>query len=304
MTYAIECTNLIKQFGSFRAVNNINLRFERGQISALLGPNGAGKTTTISMILGLQKPTSGEIKVLGQPAGTRELRHRVGALMQDVKAPDGLNVAEVLNLFRSYYRNPLPLSRLLDLSGLHGEAKRRATSLSGGQRRRLAFAQSLAGNPELVLLDEPTVGMDVEARGRFWDTVRALSNDGRTVVLTTHDLEEADAVADHIAIIAAGTVAASGTSLELKAQTALRTVSFRLQVEQQDEALMQLPGVVKVERASGRIRLHVRNTDEVLSTLLQSGWGVCDIDIQSAKLEDAFRSITKSHEAARTQASV
>ncbi|SYX87114.1 ABC transporter ATP-binding protein [Paenibacillus alvei] len=304
MTYAIECINLVKQFGSFHAVNNIDLRFERGQISALLGPNGAGKTTTISMILGLQKPTSGEIKVLGQPAGTRELRHRVGALMQDVKAPDGLNVAEVLNLFRSYYRNPLPLSRLLDLSGLHGEAKRRATSLSGGQRRRLAFAQSLAGNPELVLLDEPTVGMDVEARGRFWDTVRALSNDGRTVVLTTHDLEEADAVADHIAIIAAGTLAASGTSQELKSQTALRTVSFRLQVEQQDKALMQLPGVVKVERASGRIRLHVRNTDEVLSALLQSGWGVSDIDIQSAKLEDAFRSITKSHEATYAQASV
>lgn len=299
MTYAIECTNLVKQFGSFRAVNNINLRFERGQISALLGPNGAGKTTTISMILGLQKPTSGEIKVLGQPAGTKELRQRVGALMQDVKAPDGLNVAEVLNLFRSYYRNPLPMSRLLDLSGLHRETKRRASSLSGGQRRRLAFAQSLAGNPELVLLDEPTVGMDVEARGRFWDTVRALSNDGRTVVLTTHDLEEADAVADHIAIIAAGTVAACGTSQELKAQTALRTVSFRLQVEQQDKMLMQLPGVVKIERTSGRIRLHVRNTDEVLSALMQSGWGVIDIDIQSAKLEDAFRFITKTHEAAR-----
>ncbi|MCY7487216.1 ATP-binding cassette domain-containing protein [Paenibacillus alvei] len=299
MTYAIECTNLVKQFGGFCAVNNINLRFERGQISALLGPNGAGKTTTISMILGLQKPTSGEIKVLGQPAGTKELRQRVGALMQDVKAADGLNVAEVLNLFRSYYRNPLPLSRLLDLSGLHAEAKRRASSLSGGQRRRLAFAQSLAGNPELVLLDEPTVGMDVEARGRFWDTVRALSNDGRTVVLTTHDLEEADAVSDHIAIIAGGAVAASGTSQELKAQTTLRTVSFSLQVEQQDEALMQLPGVVKVERASGKIRIHVRNTDEVLSALMQSGWGVRDIDIQSAKLEDAFRTITKSHEAAR-----
>lgn len=299
MTYAIECTNLVKQFGGFRAVNNIDLRFERGRISALLGPNGAGKTTTISMILGLQKPTSGEIKVLGQPAGTKELRQRVGALMQDVKAADGLNVAEVLNLFRSYYRNPLPLSRLLDLSGLHAEAKWRASSLSGGQRRRLAFAQSLAGNPELVLLDEPTVGMDVEARGRFWDTVRALSKDGRTVVLTTHDLEEADAVADHIAIIAGGTVAASGTSQELKAHTALRTVSFCLQVEQQDGALMQLPGVVKVERASGRIRIHVRNTDEVLSALMQSGWGVRDIDIQSAKLEDAFRIITKAHEAAR-----
>lgn len=293
MNYAIECKHLVKQFGSFRAVDNINLRFKPGQISALLGPNGAGKTTMISMILGLQKPTSGKISVLGLPAGTKELRQRVGALMQEVKAIDGLTVKEILDLFRSYYRNPLPLSTLLDLSGLHTEAKRRATSLSGGQRRRLAFAQSLVGNPELVLLDEPTVGMDVEARQRFWKTVRSLSLDGRTVVLTTHDLEEADAVADHISILANGRVAAEGTPEALKAQATMRSVSFRAGCSLTEETLMRLPGVIKVEQTGSRIRLHVRHTDDLLAALLQVDWGVSDIEIHSAKLEDAFRIFTE-----------
>ncbi|WP_028543386.1 ABC transporter ATP-binding protein [Paenibacillus taiwanensis] len=292
MTYAIECTGLSKQFGSFHAVNDINLRFKQGQISALLGPNGAGKTTTISMILGLQKPTSGSINVLGMPAGTKEIRQRIGALMQDVKAADGLTVKEVLELFRSYYRNPLSLARLLDLSGLQQEAKRRASALSGGQRRRLAFAQSLAGNPELILLDEPTVGMDIEARGRFWDTIRTLAADGRTVVLTTHDLTEADGVADHIAIIAAGRVAAEGTPAQLKAQSALRSISFRSGCDLSDAQLMQLPGVVKFERHADHIHLYAENTDILVGALLQSGWGIYDLEIQSAKLEEAFRILT------------
>lgn len=293
MTYAIECKDVVKRFGDHNAVDHINLQFATGQISALLGPNGAGKTTTISMILGLQRPTSGEIKVLGLPAGRVELRQRVGALMQDVKAADGLSVKEVLQLFRSYYKQPLPLSQLLDISGLHADAKRRASSLSGGQRRRLAFAQSLAGNPELLLLDEPTVGMDVEARGRFWETIRALAAKGRTVILTTHDLEEADAVADHISIIAKGQVVAEGTPQVLKAQSALRTVSFRAESALSEQVLLSLPGVEKVEMTSSRIRLHVRQTDEVLAALLRTDWGVTDIDLKSARLEDAFRMLTK-----------
>ncbi|MCG7410706.1 ABC transporter ATP-binding protein [Paenibacillus sp. ACRRX] len=292
MTYAIECTKLSKQYGSFHAVNDINLCFNQGQISALLGPNGAGKTTTISMILGLQKPTSGSISVLGMPAGTKEIRQRIGALMQDVKAADGLTVKEVLELFRSYYRNPLSLARLLDLSGLHQEAKRRASALSGGQRRRLAFAQSLAGNPELILLDEPTVGMDIEARGRFWDTIRTLAADGRTVVLTTHDLTEADAVADHIAIIAAGRIAAEGTPAQLKAQSALRSISFRSGSSLSDAQLMQLPGIVKFERRADKIHLYAEETDTLVGTLLQADWGIYDLEVQSAKLEEAFRIIT------------
>lgn len=292
MKYAIECKEAVKQYGSFTAVDRINLRFETGRISALLGPNGAGKTTTISMILGLQRPTSGEIRVLGHQAGTKELRQRVGVLMQDVKAADGLNVIDVLQLFRSYYKQPLPLSRLLDISGLHAEAKRRASSLSGGQQRRLAFAQSMAGDPELILLDEPTVGMDVEARQRFWDTIRALSAKGRTVILTTHDLAEADAVADHISIIAKGRLVAEGTPQALKAHSSLRSVSFHSKLALTEEQLLQLPGVERAELNSTSIRLHVRNTDAVLAAILQTDWGISDIEVQSAKLEDAFRHLT------------
>lgn len=292
MKNAIECINVVKQFGDFRAVDQMNLTFEQGKISALLGPNGAGKTTAISMMLGMIKPTSGEVRMLGLPSGTKELRQRVGALMQDVKAADGLTVKEVLQLFRSYYRNPMSLERLFDISGLHADEKRRASSLSGGQRRRLAFAQSLAGNPELLLLDEPTVGMDIEARGRFWETIRALAKDGRTVLLTTHHLEEADAVADHIAVIAGGRVVAEGTPEKLKAQTALRTISFRAANAPDEQEWLKLPGVVKVECTGGRIRLHAEQTDLLLFSLMQSEWGVTDIDVQSASLEDAFRSLT------------
>lgn len=295
MTKAIECINLMKQFGDFRAVDHMNLSFEQGRISALLGPNGAGKTTAISMMLGMLKPTSGEVQVLGMPAGSKELRQRVGALMQDVKAADGLTVKEVLQLFRSYYRNPMSLERLFDISGLHADAKRRASSLSGGQRRRLAFAQSLAGNPELILLDEPTVGMDVEARGRFWDTIRALASDGRTVLLTTHYLEEADAVADHIAVIASGRVVAEGTPEMLKAQAALRTISFRVANAHEEHEWLQLPGVEKAECSGQRVRLHAHQTDELLFTLMQSNWGITDIDVQSASLEEAFRSLTDTN---------
>ncbi|KOR76540.1 ABC transporter ATP-binding protein [Paenibacillus solani] len=298
MTKAIECINLVKKFGDYCAVDHMNLSFEQGQITALLGPNGAGKTTTISMILGMIKPTSGEVRVLGMPSGTKELRQRVGALLQDVKAADGLTVKEVLQLFRNYYRNPMSLERLLDISGLHGDVKRRASTLSGGQRRRLAFAQSLAGNPELLLLDEPTVGMDIEARGRFWDTIQALASDGRTVLLTTHHLEEADAVADHIAVIARGQVVAEGTPERLKAQTALRTVSFRAANAPAEQEWLTLPGVEKAECNGERIRLYAQETDVLLFTLMQSEWGISDIDIQSASLEDTFRSLTGSNKQA------
>jgi len=293
MTYAIEVKELVKKFGNFQAVDHINMTFEPGKITALLGPNGAGKTTTISMILGLMKPTSGEIQVLGQPAGTKALRERVGAMMQDAKAPDGLRVDEVLQLFRSYYKKPLSLEQLLDISGLHGEAKKRASSLSGGQRRRLAFAQCLAGDPELILLDEPTVGMDIEARGRFWDTIRAMAARGRTIILTTHDLEEADAVADYITMIAKGRVVAEGTPAALKAQTALRTISFHTQTMVTEAELLSLPGVEKVEITGARIRLHVQDTDRILGELLKTSWGVSDIDVSAAKLEDAFRVLTQ-----------
>ncbi|MBD2860397.1 ABC transporter ATP-binding protein [Paenibacillus sp. IB182363] len=293
MKYAIESKQLVKQFGAFRAVDGMDLRLESGKISALLGPNGAGKTTAISMMLGMLKPTSGEIRVLGQLAGSPELRERVGAMMQDARAADGLTVREVLQLLRSYYRNPLPLDRLLDVSGLHGEAMKRASSLSGGQRRRLAFAQSLAGNPQLLLLDEPTVGMDVEARIRFWETIRELADQGTTVLLTTHHLEEADNVADHIAVLAAGRIIAEGTPGELKVKASLRTVSFRAASMPHEHELLQLPGVEKVDSRGSRIRLYVRNADLVLPELLRTGWGVTDIEVQSASLEDAFRSITE-----------
>ncbi|PLS16172.1 ABC transporter ATP-binding protein [Bacillus sp. M6-12] len=292
MSYAIEFNGVEKAFGSFKALNGLNLKINEGQVTSLLGPNGAGKTTAVSLMLHLLKPTSGEIKVLGMEPKHPELRQKVGALLQETKPADGLKVGEILQLFRSYYRDPLSYETLLDLSGLHREANRKAASLSGGQRRRLAFAQSMAGNPSLLLLDEPTTGMDVEARIRFWEVIRALASDRKTIVLTTHHLEEADSVSDQIAVISEGRLLAEGTSDSLKSGFTTRFISFRADNPPKTSELQSLPGVERVEQKSGYIILHSKETDALLTFIMNAGWGISNIQVSSATLEDAFRSLT------------
>ena len=201
MKAAIQLNGVSKIYKDKKAVDNLTLSIAEGTVVALLGPNGAGKTTTVSMILGLHKPTKGTVKLLGGDPGDTRVRDRIGAMLQDVSVIDGLKVAESINLFRSYYEKPLPLAYLLKVSNLEAEKDKMASSLSGGQQRRLGFALALAGDPEVIFLDEPTVGMDVTSRQLFWDTVRAMAGKGRTIVLTTHYLDEADSVADRIVVI-------------------------------------------------------------------------------------------------------
>lgn len=294
MNYAVELQQVVKNYGTHSVLQGLNLTLEQGKVSALLGPNGAGKTTTVSLILHLLKPTSGDIKVLGLNPGSPELRQQVGALLQEVKPADGLKVREILQLFRSYYRNPLSLERLLDISGLHKQAAQKATTLSGGQRRRLAFAQCLAGNPNLIILDEPTAGMDIESRLRFWEVIRALASDGTTILLTTHYLEEADALADSISVIAEGKLVASGTPQSLKASVSLRTISMCISEPPAQGVLKALPGVEQVEINGTLVRLYARETDHLLPVLLSSGWGVRDVQVHSASLETVFRRLTAS----------
>lgn len=294
MDIAIACKGLVKTFGSLRALDGVDLEIRRGGVTALLGPNGAGKSTTISLILGLLRPTSGEIRVLGRKPGSIELRRKLGAMVQEAKAPDGLTVRELLQLFRSYYPRPLPLDRLLDLSGLRGEAGRRATALSGGQRRRLQFALCMAGDPELILLDEPTTGMDVEARLRFWEEIRALASGGRTVLLTTHSMEEADALAENIHVIADGRIVAAGTPQQLKAIASMPAVSFTADRLPDEAELLRATGAARIERDGSRVRLFASDTDALLPVLFASGWGVRDIRVEAARLEDAYRQLTRA----------
>ncbi|WP_238392711.1 ABC transporter ATP-binding protein [Paenibacillus antri] len=292
MEETISFRGLEKKFGEKHAVKPLTAEWRRGEVTALLGPNGAGKSTLVSMLLGLRRPTAGSVSAFGMEPGSRPFRERVGALLQEAKPADGLRVRETLELFRALYPRPLTLARLLSIAGLEREASRTATSLSGGQRRRLAFALSMAGDPDLLVLDEPTVGMDIESRDRFWDTIRALSASGKTVLLTTHHLEEADAVADRVVVIADGQVLADGAPATLKTSASLRSVVFDAPEGAQAADWSSLPGVERVERQGGRVRLYASDTDAVLLALVRGGRGERNIEVREPSLEEAFRALT------------
>lgn len=301
MTTQIIYDNVVKTYGKHNALNGLSITFAKGQVIALLGPNGAGKTTAVSLLLNLVKPTSGQIRIGDLPPGHKELRERIGALLQETPAPDGLTVRETLQLFRSYYRQPLSLERLIQIAGLEKEANKRATALSGGQKRRLAFAMAMAGDPEIIVLDEPTVGMDVESRFRFWEVIKALAKDGRTILLTTHYLEEADAVADRIIVIADGQLIAEGTPEQLKADMPLRKLSFKVGSIPSEAEWFSLPGVEEVVVDGNQVQLTVSDSDALLPYLLQSEWQVTDIGVQTATLESVFQQLTRKNESNDTR---
>jgi ABC-2 type transport system ATP-binding protein len=291
MDYIIETNNISKIYGDFTAVNSINLKVPRNSVYGVLGPNGAGKTTTISMILGLQQPTSGQVKLLGGNPRDSNVRNRIGAMLQDVSIIDNLKVSETINLFRDYYTNPLSLTELLRISGLESEKNKMAAALSGGQQRRLGFALAAAGDPEIIFLDEPTVGMDISSRQLFWDTIRTMAGKGRTVVLTTHYLEEADSLADRIVVINNGKLIADGTPSEIKAGTTGRVISFTAGESVKSELLLAIPGVVDVEWSGRRVKLHSNDTDTLIAVLIEKRIDMRDIEIQSGGLEDAFQTL-------------
>lgn len=293
MKAAIQLTGVSKIYKDKKAVDNLTLTVTEGTVVALLGPNGAGKTTTVSMILGLHKPTSGTVKLLGGDPGEIRVRDRIGAMLQDVSVIDGLKVAESINLFRSYYEKPLPLDYLLKVSNLEAEQGKMASSLSGGQQRRLGFALALAGDPDVIFLDEPTVGMDVTSRQLFWDTVRAMAGRGRTIVLTTHYLDEADSVADRIVVINNGKIIADGTPSEIKAETTGRVITFVAGPTVKTESLLALPGVTDAQWSGRKVKLFSGDTDRLIRALVEGKFEMRDIEIQSGGLEDAFQALVQ-----------
>ncbi|MFD0672902.1 ABC transporter ATP-binding protein [Cohnella sp. GCM10027633] len=293
MNAAIELERVTKIYKGKKAVDDLSLKVEKGTVFALLGPNGAGKTTTISMILGMRQPTSGRVKLLGGDPKDIRVRDRIGAMLQDVSVIDSLKVAETINLFRSYYAKPQSLEQLLRISGLEKERDKMATALSGGQQRRLGFALAAAGDPEVIFLDEPTVGMDVTSRQTFWDTIRTMADRGRTVVLTTHYLEEADSLADRVVVINEGRIVADGTPSQIKAETTGRVISFTAGASVTTELLSALPGVTNVEWNGRRAKLHSGDTDRLIALLIERRFDMRDIEIQSGGLEDAFQALVQ-----------
>lgn len=293
MKPAIQLDRVTKTYKGKTAVDNLSLTIEQGSVVALLGPNGAGKTSTVSMILGLHQPTSGSVKLLGGDPRERSIRDRIGAMLQDVSVIDNLKVSETINLFRHYYEKPLPFEQLLYICGLEREKDRMASALSGGQQRRLGFALAVAGDPEVLFLDEPTVGMDVTSRQLFWETIRVMAGRGRTIVLTTHYLEEADSIADRVVVINNGKLIADGTPSEIKAETTGRVITFTAGASVTMESLLALPGVTDIEWSGRKVTLSSGNTDCLIAALVERRVDMRDIEIRSGGLEDAFQALVR-----------
>ncbi|MEU8059321.1 ABC transporter ATP-binding protein [Microbispora bryophytorum] len=290
---AIAFTDVTKRYGDVLAVDGLDLEIPAGATVALLGPNGAGKSTSINMLLGLLRPSSGEIRVFGEAPETAVANGEIGAMLQEGALIPELTVAETVEFVRRLYPRPLPLEEILRLADLTELARRRADRLSGGQTQRVRFALAIAGGPRLLLLDEPTAAMDVESRRTFWDNMRAYAARGRTILFATHYLEEADENADRVVVIARGRVVADGSAAEIKAGVAGQAVSFLLG-GQPVAGLDALPGATGVELQGGRVTLRTTDLDATVAALYRkTTLDIRDLQLHGADLEDAFLALTK-----------
>ena len=296
-TPIVELQGARKRYGAVDALHGIDLRIDRGEVVALLGPNGAGKTTSISLMLGLRRPTAGRVRLFGLDPGDRRARSRTGVMLQESGVPGTLTVRELVDLFRAYYPRPLPAARAIGLAGLADKAGARVSQLSGGQRQRLYFALAVCGDPEVLFLDEPTVGMDVEARQAFLASMRELAAAERTIVLTTHYLDEADALARRIVVIDHGVVIADATPADIKARMPSKRMRFRTAGTLDDAALEGLP-VTAAERTGDHVRLLSAEPEAVLRELFRRGVVLSDLEVAGADLEEAFLALT-ARESAR-----
>jgi ABC-2 type transport system ATP-binding protein len=287
----IELSKVAKSYGSVRAVRGIDLAAAPGETVALLGPNGAGKTTTIDMIFGLARPDSGTVSVFGASPTEAVKSGWVGGTLQDGSPPDQLRVRELITLVASYYPHPLGVDDVLRQTGTADIAERWASKLSGGQSQRVRFAAALVGDPDLLVLDEPTSGIDVEGRIDFWQAMRTVAERGKTILFSTHYLEEADANADRIVLMARGEIVADGPATEIKAKVGSHSIRATLPGAGLGE-LQALPGVLNAERHGDAITLSCSDTDAALSALLSSFPGTRDVEVRRASLEEAFLELT------------
>ncbi len=282
-----------KNYEKIRALRDVNFNVRAGQVVALLGPNGAGKTTAVKLLLGLIQPNSGKARVFGGNPTNPQNRMRTGAMLQVGKVPETLRVREHIDLFSSYYPRPMPLAEVLAAAGLEKLRDRKFGDLSGGQRQRTLFALAICGNPDLLFLDEPTVGLDVEARRALWEEIRRLVDRGKTVLLTTHYLEEADALADHIAVINQGEIIAEGTPAEIKSQTSGKRI--RCITALSLASLLQIPGVTDAKQDREAVEIHAREAEPVVRTLLARDQSLSGLEVTSAGLEEAFLALTQDN---------
>lgn len=288
---AVELIEATKNYGPVQALRGVSIAIQPGQVVAMLGPNGAGKTTAISLMLGLRRPTTGTARLFGRPPSDRVARSRAGVMLQESGVSGALRVGELVELFRSYYPSPMPAARAIEMAGLGEQASVQASKLSGGQRQRLYFALAVAGDPELIFLDEPTVGMDVESRRAFLDGIREFARQGRTIVLTTHYLEEADELAQRVVVIDRGVVIADAAPREIKSRVAGKRVTFTSPGTGPDR-LAGLPASdLRIE--GDRVRMLSNEPESVLREVFARGVPVADLEVTGADLEEAFIALTR-----------
>jgi ABC-2 type transport system ATP-binding protein len=288
---AVRVQGVTRRFGPVLAVENLSLTVEQGRTVALLGPNGAGKTTTISMLLGLSAPDAGSIEIFGSVPGSATAHASVGAMLQDGGMMPGVLVGELLAMVRSLYVTPLALQEAVEIAQLGGLEKRRVDRLSGGESQRLRLAMALIGDPRLLVLDEPTAAMDVETRRGFWHAMEGFTERGRTILFSTHYLEEADVTADRIVMMARGRVVADGTPSAIKDSVGLRVIRFSIATPG-IAGIDALPGAVSATAHGSRVELRCKDSDAALRALLAARPDAYDIEVAGVALEDAFITIT------------
>jgi ABC-2 type transport system ATP-binding protein len=287
---AISAKGLYKDFGSVHAVRGIDLEVQPGEIVAFLGPNGAGKTTTIDMILGLSEPTSGSVSVFGQTPRSAIAHGLVAAVMQTAGLLKDISVRETLELTGSLFVHHVTVNSVMQRAGITDIADRKVTKCSGGEQQRLRFAMALLSDPELLILDEPTTGMDVAGRREFWASIRQDATRGRTILFATHYLEEADEYADRVILVRQGRIVADGTASQVKSMVSGRTV--RATIPGVTAQLIEgVPAAESVELRGDTVRIHSSDSDVVARYLL-THTDAHDLEIESRGIEDAFLALT------------
>jgi len=302
----IVLSRLSKSYGNVHAVRSVDLAIAPGETVAILGPNGAGKTTTIEMVLGLTRPDSGTVTLFGKSPAQAVATGAVGGMLQTGALVEYLSVRELVTMVASVYPRPLPVEQAMRLAGVTEFADRRTNKLSGGQTQRVRFAIALVSNPDLFMLDEPTAAVDVEGRREFWASIRAVAAEGKTVIFATHYLEEADAYADRIVLMARGRIVADGPATEIKAKVSGRILRATIPVggpagpadpadPADTAALATLPGVTNAERHGEAVILTCADSDLTLRALLSRFPAARDIEVAGAGIEEAFMALTADH---------
>ncbi|MCS0635041.1 ABC transporter ATP-binding protein [Streptomyces sp. LP05-1] len=290
----VSFENVTKDYGQVRAVDGLTLTLRPGETVALLGPNGAGKSSTLDLLLGLRPPDSGSVRLFGTTPREAIAAGRVGAMLQSGGLMEGVTVRELVTLGCALHPKAHPVDEVLARAGISGIADRKIGKLSGGQEQRVRFALATAGSNDLIVLDEPTTGMDVTARQAFWATMREQADQGRTVLFATHYLEEADAIADRVLVLDRGRLLADGSAAEIKARAGARRISFDLTEPYDEERLRALPHLTRLDVRGNTVRLQSRDADATVHALYGLGLYPRNLEVAGLGLEQAFVALTEA----------